>query len=64
MSVYVERLWILAGLLIGAWALVSLGFQLCLWALRTGRVDMKNVKRWTGNAPNARGGKPKWLVIL
>lgn len=47
MSVFIERLGILAGLLLGAWALVAAGFQMCLWALRTGRIDLKNVKRWT-----------------
>lgn len=45
MSIYIERLWVLGGLLIGVWALISLGFQLCLWALRSGRIDMKELNR-------------------
>ncbi len=47
MSIYIERLWILAGLLLGAFALAAAGFQLALWSIRTGRVNMRNVKRWT-----------------
>ncbi len=47
MSVYLARLWILAGWLLLAVALVAVGFQLALWAIRTGRVQLTNVKRWT-----------------
>ena len=47
MSIIIGRLCTLAGGLLLAWVLVAAGFQLALWAIRTGRVNMTNVKRWT-----------------
>ena len=48
MSVYIERLWILFGFLLLAWALVAVGFRWALWAGRTGRVDAAGLKRRIG----------------
>jgi len=45
MSVYVERLWILFGWLLLAWALVAAGFHLAIWAVRTGRVDLAKLNQ-------------------
>ncbi len=48
MSVYIERLWMLFGVLLLAWALVAVGFRWALWAVRTGRVDPAGLKRRIG----------------
>lgn len=45
MSIYIERLWILFGYLLLAWALVAAGFQWALWAVRTGRVDLAKINK-------------------
>lgn len=45
MSIYVERLWILAGWLLLAWALVATGFRWALWAVRTGRIDLAKINK-------------------
>jgi hypothetical protein len=45
MSIYVERLWILAGMLLLGYALLAAGYQLALWAIRTGRVDLAKLNR-------------------
>jgi len=48
MSIYIEWLWILAGWLLLAWALVAAGFHWALWAVRTGRVNLAELKRRIG----------------
>ena len=45
MSIYIERLWILAGLLLAAYGLVAAGYQLAVWAIRTGRVDVRKIMK-------------------
>jgi hypothetical protein len=49
MSAYVERLWILAGMLLLGYALLAAGYQLALWAIRTGRVDVRKLIKELGN---------------
>lgn len=43
MNVYFERLLICLGSIFLGWALVAIGFQWALWAVRTGRVDLGQI---------------------
>ena len=45
MNFYIERLWLLFGCLLLAWATLAAGFQLALWAVRTGRIDLAKINR-------------------
>lgn len=48
MNVYFERLLICLGSIFLGWALVAIGFQWALWAVRTGRVDLGQIKKHLG----------------
>lgn len=48
MNFYVERASVLVGFLLIGWALVAAGFQWALWAVRTGRVNLAELKRRIG----------------
>lgn len=45
MNIYVERLSLLAGWLLMAYGLLAAGFQLALWAVRTGRIDLAKINQ-------------------
>ena len=43
-----ERLSTLVGLLLGVYGVLALGFQLALWSIRTGRVDVRKIIKELG----------------
>ncbi len=42
---FVERLCVLAGMLLAGYGLLAAGYQLALWAIRTGRIDLKKLNK-------------------
>lgn len=45
MNTCLERMWICIGWVVLGWSLVAIGFHWALWAVRTSRINLDQIKK-------------------